>query len=209
MKAKFLRDEKGSALIISFALVVVVLGLVMAMSTAAISESRAVDVRADALRALQIAEAGLGLARVELVSGTDAGGDGLGTVRGSLDHGAFSVRATTTTTDRGTTVILTSTGAYNDVSRTIEVVMVKPALLLTAADFGAVSIMIDPGVSVSSSTGGVPIGFSGANALVSGEDHNAFGKALSESEAQAAPALLLNKHPSNVDWLVDSGTGGS
>lgn len=117
MKTKFMRSEEGSALIITMILVLMVLGLVMGMSTATMSEVRDVDDSADALHALQIAEAGLGAALVRLNAGALPAADGAWFTL-NIDGGTADI----STSVKGSDFVLQSVGTFGRALEGIETI---------------------------------------------------------------------------------------
>ncbi len=88
------RTERGLVIIPLLMVAILIAGLTLVLLEESVGEVRRVSFAEQRLRALEIAEIGLLRAEMELRSGSDADGDGLGTLTGTVDGGAYEVRST-------------------------------------------------------------------------------------------------------------------
>ena len=109
--------ERGSALLVSFFVVILLFGLVGSMTLLATTYSRANQARLTLAQAFYLSEAGLEGAKWELATGSDPDGDGVGDRKVETGEGTYTVSVT----DNGDgTYTLVSTGSASGDSATIE-----------------------------------------------------------------------------------------
>ena len=87
-------SERGAMLLAVLMLVLVLGGLSASALSSNLGEYKAIQHRETALKALEVAEAGLVRAEMEILSLQDLGEDGIGVVEGRIDGGTYEVVAT-------------------------------------------------------------------------------------------------------------------
>jgi hypothetical protein len=118
---------------------IVVGGLSMALFEHAKATTRDVQGTEAQIRSLEIAEAGIGRAEMEIAAGVDPDGDGCGTVRGAFDGGSYAVTAS----QNGQDFTLVASGRIERAQRVIEQGCRRvPSSKLTAALFAAGNITL-------------------------------------------------------------------
>ncbi|MHC5009618.1 MAG: DUF7305 domain-containing protein [Planctomycetota bacterium] len=81
--------ERGTLMVAVAVLIILLSGVSIAFLEEGMGERRSVNLYEQSLQALEVAEAGLARAEMELLSQTDPGGDGLGTLKGNHFRGEY------------------------------------------------------------------------------------------------------------------------
>lgn len=136
------RSQRGLVIIPLLMVTILIGGLTLVLLEESVGEVRRVSFAEERLRALEIAEIGLLRAEMELRGGSDADGDGLGTIAGTVDGGDFEVQATLLdANDRR--YMLEARGAKGMAVRRIEVgVRILPDTYFTHALFAKRSLKL-------------------------------------------------------------------
>lgn len=182
MNQKKINRQKGTALISVLMVTMIAAGLSATYVLRSVQTSRATRCNLNGEKALNIAEAGLDLAINNLTSG------GSGVVSGQIGGGTYSVQAASSWTGLYT---LTSTAAYDGITRSIEATV---AILAETGPFSppsAITILNQPGRL------GLNANFSGNAFGINGRDTNINGSA-GPSAAVYGIGVLDNTSVANI-----------
>ena len=113
-------NRRGDSMVALLCFTVVTAGLCAAMSTMVGTRVSLARMSRDVMGAMDAAESGLSASRVELYMQKDPGGDGIGTISGSIDNGEYSVSCTAID---ATHMRLVSTGKRGIARKAIESVV--------------------------------------------------------------------------------------
>lgn len=178
-------SRKGSALIISVVMMVVVIALGGAWLTLSTINNKEATIREFKLVSHYIADSGLQVALAQMVSDSPPSIPFKQSETG-LCGGDYTVAVE----DIGNDYFkLTSYSEYNNVDSSIELVVKK-----TTPEFdldAAFAVQINPNAEVESDTGAITIDVDGANGTLTGEDHDPDGNILAD-QAEATFAASLN-----------------
>jgi hypothetical protein len=181
-----MRNERGTALIISVVMLVVVTALGIAWLTLSSVNSKEATLREFKLMSHYVADTGLQVALAMMVS------DSPPTMpfkhaEDNMCGGRYGV----VVEDIGNNFYkLTSTSRHTGIDSEIELIVKK-----TQPDFdleAAFAVQINPNAEVESGTGGITIDVDGANGKLSGMDHDPDGNILAD-QTNATYAASLNK----------------
>lgn len=132
--------ERGSFLIVVVITLLMLSGVAFAMITRLEGETRNLRRQEGVLIALELAEMGLVRSQLELASGVDADGDGLGTVQGAYSGGTYDVEVTQSTA-HARRWTLEAVGMHGlSVRRVLAVVEIQGGSYFPRAAFGRTAV---------------------------------------------------------------------
>jgi hypothetical protein len=181
-------NNRGSVLVITLVIVLLVAAVGAAWLYLSSSSSRDAESREHKTRSHYIADSGIQAALADMVSASPPAIPFTKTET-ELAGGDYRVDVENTGDDL---FKLTSTGTYEKATSIIEQIVKKTTMELGLD--AAFSVQINPNAEVTSESGGVPLQFDGAVGALSGQDHDPDGNLLGD-QAEAKCGASLNSLP--------------